>query len=138
MNLNTTITNDSPLLFYVPQSLWYQAPPNDVLLSSYETQSYHATNGSQGQGSVSFSFTGTGIWLYGGYRTTLGAYTVVLDGEAFSQDGYHAGDPEQANYVLFGNNNLTSNQHTVQLINTSEDPARNVLDISQVCSRVLR
>ncbi|KAH7910421.1 hypothetical protein BJ138DRAFT_108847 [Hygrophoropsis aurantiaca] len=129
MYFNTTVANFSPLLLYVPQALWSEALPQDPLLSDYATQSYHATSASQGQASVSFSWSGTGVWLYGGYRPTLGAYKVVVDGKVCQYPGFQNGSTSQANYLLHGSRNLTAGTHSIELTNISEDDEQNILDL---------
>ncbi|EGN97345.1 hypothetical protein SERLA73DRAFT_184018, partial [Serpula lacrymans var. lacrymans S7.3] len=136
MYFNTTVTNTSPLLLYVPQTLWFEAPPNDTMLSNYATQSYHANNSSLGQASVSFSFTGTGIWLFGGYRSRLGPYEVNLDGKRHEFPGYQYGTEQLADAMLFGQRNLSSGSHYIEMTNTSNDTQRDVLDIDYVCSSI--
>ncbi|EMD35708.1 hypothetical protein CERSUDRAFT_84818 [Gelatoporia subvermispora B] len=132
MATNISVSNVSPMLTYIPRTLWFEGTPeNDTELSSYTYQSYHATNASQGQASVSFSWYGTVISVYGGYRERLGPYDVVLDGEVTSFPGFISG-PEQVPAILFSRSGLQPHVHQIQIINTSQDPTRPVLDFDHL------
>jgi hypothetical protein len=70
--------------------------------------------------------------VFGGYRSRLGPYRVRLDGKTIDFDGYQAGDPENLNATLFKSTNLNRTTHSIEIINTSQDISRPVLDISKV------
>ncbi|KAF8631663.1 hypothetical protein AX17_005064 [Amanita inopinata Kibby_2008] len=116
MQFNTTVTNVSPLIQYIPRSSWHEAFSNDPLLDTYTTRSYHATNATDGQGLLSFSWNGTGVWLYGGYRERLGPYEVTLDDQSTRFEGFKPGDLETGHRLLYGQGGLSGSAlHTVQL-----------------------
>ncbi|KAH9850413.1 hypothetical protein C2E23DRAFT_735030 [Lenzites betulinus] len=129
MLVNTTVSHISPLLNYIPRSAWYEATlASDPNLLSYPNVSYHATNSTtSGRASVSFSWYGTGE-VFGGYRSFLGPYTVTLDGDTTTYDGY-TGGPDQYEYQLYGISDLPVGKHHISIANTGTDPARPVLDL---------
>ncbi|OCH92388.1 hypothetical protein OBBRIDRAFT_726913 [Obba rivulosa] len=133
MSTNVTVSNISPTLSYIPRTLWFEGSADDPELSSYINQSYHATNGTLGQASVSFTWYGSGKQqhhsIYGGYRQRLGPYEVVLDGKATPFPGF-TGGPEQVPAVLFSESGLQPVEHQIQVINTGQDPQMSVLDIN--------
>ncbi|KAH7922248.1 hypothetical protein BV22DRAFT_1017667 [Leucogyrophana mollusca] len=143
MYFNTSVANFSPLLLYIPQALWWEAPPNDPSLVNYATKSYHATNASQGRGSISFYWSGTGIWkvvialtlrcrLYGGYQPTLGAYQIILDGQVYNYSGIRDNSSSLAGYLLHGSQGLAAGSHSIEMINVSQDPDQDILDLDYV------
>jgi len=131
---NTTVSHVSPTISYIPGMLWFEGTSDiDSELECYETQSYHATNGTGGQASVSFHWFGVGeVWVFGGYRQRLGSYQVILDGQTTSYSGFRQGDTETYNAVLFSSSGLLPGTHQIELVNTGQDPQHCVLDISSI------
>ncbi|KAL4261844.1 hypothetical protein AB1N83_006983 [Pleurotus pulmonarius] len=131
MPLNETLTNTSPRLQYSPPSAWSDALLDDPLLDEYYTRSYRATNSSVGRGTVSFSWRGASIWIYGGYRERLGSYQIALDGEVETFPGYIQGSTPHGNVLLFGRRDLDeSHMHTFELTNLGENGQ--VLDLDYI------
>ncbi|KAF8885152.1 hypothetical protein BD779DRAFT_1534247, partial [Infundibulicybe gibba] len=128
MRFNITVSNISPLLSYLPQLLWSEADPSDPLLSTYQFKGYHSTNASNAN--ISFSWAGTGIWVYGGYRQRSGPYTVTLDQNSTGHSGYKVGDVEKADALLFGAPALSPGTHRIELQNMISNDGHGVLDFS--------
>ncbi|KAL4247190.1 hypothetical protein ABKN59_008280 [Abortiporus biennis] len=132
MSKNTTVTHLSPMLTYIPETLWMEGTFEDPFLSNYINASYHATNSSQGNGSVTLHWFGEGgVWIYGGYRSRLGPYQVTLDGVTQSQPGYEEGDDEDFDYVLFSNQSLLQGDHQLELSNLGSDTG-SILDLNRI------
>ncbi|KIP03302.1 hypothetical protein PHLGIDRAFT_121705 [Phlebiopsis gigantea 11061_1 CR5-6] len=130
---NTTISHVSPELSYVPGALWTETSSSsgsDPAASQYWHESYHSTNGSQGEGHVFLSWFGTGIWVYGGRRERLGAYKVILDGDTQIFPGFVAGSGgDDYDAVLFQNTTLEADYHQLELVNVSKEQ---VLDLNRI------
>lgn len=58
---------------------------------------------------------------------------MVLDTATYTQQGYHDGDQEQPQFLLFNRSDVPSGHHQLQLVNTSQDPNHPVLDLDYVC-----
>ena len=71
--------------------------------------------------------------VYGGYRTWLGDYQVILDGNTSSFSGYADGTDEVFEYVLFNATDLPEGEHHIRITNASNDAKRPALDIEYVC-----
>jgi hypothetical protein len=65
---------------------------------------------------ATFSFNGTGVYIYGTKRRDHGPYSVVVNGTTFHGDGRPAGDDESP-AVLYSKSNLPYGLHTVVLTN---------------------
>ena len=72
------------------------------------------------------------MWVFGGYRTRLGPYRVILDGHEYDEKGYEDGQLTNYDAVLFQKTSMKAQLHQLELINTSKDPERPILDISHV------
>ncbi|KAI0641725.1 hypothetical protein C8Q79DRAFT_1014143 [Trametes meyenii] len=129
MPVNTTVSHVSPLFNYIPRSAWTEAT---IVAPSPSSSSltHHTTNAtsSGSNASLTFSFVGTGIWVYGGYRVWQGPYVVTLDGDTTHHEGFTGGQ-EQYTSLLFAASGLPSEKHTLRIVNNGSDPARPVLDI---------
>ncbi|KAI0337142.1 hypothetical protein BDW22DRAFT_1340393 [Trametopsis cervina] len=129
---NITISHFSPLITYVPAMIWGDAA-NDPLAAEYWGQGYHSTNSSNGQGRLFFTWYGTGTRVHGGYRSRLGPYQVVVDSHVVAEfAGYQRGDIEATDAVLFNSTGLRTGPHILEIINTSDDANRPVLDINRI------
>jgi len=110
--LTTTIEDISPLLSYngwVPGS-----SADDGSCSLYSDSNFMKTNTQNT--TMTFTYNGTDLTLYGAQRSNHGNYQVVVDGTANSpQSGYNA----QGNFqvVLFQSHGLSQGNHTVTLTN---------------------
>ncbi|KAF9495492.1 hypothetical protein BDN71DRAFT_1506628 [Pleurotus eryngii] len=123
MPLNETLTNTSPRLQYSPPSAWSDALLDDPF--------YRATSSSAGKGTVSLTWRGVSIWIYGGYRERLGSYQIALDGEVETFPGYIQGSTPHGNVLLFGRRDLDeSHMHTFELTNLGENGQ--VLDLDYI------
>ncbi|KAI0660151.1 hypothetical protein C8Q70DRAFT_933040 [Cubamyces menziesii] len=124
MPANTTVAHLSPLLNYIPRSAWYTVSPvNDPALTQ-PNATYHATNGSSSGGaSVTFSWWGTGIWIYAVDRAWVGPYRVSLDGSSTDFDGvarpFGDDDDSDGNFVLFAASDIPAAQHNVRITTTA-------------------
>ncbi|KAL0574697.1 hypothetical protein V5O48_007255 [Marasmius crinis-equi] len=109
-----TIEDFSPLLAYSLD--WAQgSSSSDQQVSRYSASSFFAT--SKTGGTFSFSFTGTGIELFGSKRNNHGGYQVTLDGTSFPSQSGQAADPGTFQTSLFSRNNLNEGIHNITLTN---------------------
>ncbi|KAI6039734.1 hypothetical protein EDC04DRAFT_3140744 [Pisolithus marmoratus] len=115
MPLVTNLIDDkSPLILYdltwLPGNSWDDAYADQYYLGTFTTN--NVTNGA-----VSFSFNGTGVWIYGAKRGNHGAYTVELDGATYgSYTGYYS--TQEFLQVLFNQTGLSQSMHNLTLTNT--------------------
>lgn len=144
--LNTTIDNVSPLIEY--DSVWTEGSrSNDPLFDrsvralmggknateihsprySHDTFTLCVVNGA----SASFSFNGTGVWIYGAKRGNHGPYKVVLDNVLTRHDGFSV-DPGLFQFPLFSGPSLADGLHTVTITNEQTDRSQPFLDIDFV------
>jgi hypothetical protein len=84
--------------------------------------------------SATFSFNGTGIWLFGAKRGNHGLYNITLDGSTTTLSGF-AADPGIFQTPLFGQSHLKNTLHTITLTNAGANPNRylDFLDLDYVC-----
>ncbi|KAI0331581.1 hypothetical protein GY45DRAFT_1322190 [Cubamyces sp. BRFM 1775] len=118
MAVNTTVSHASPLLNYIPRSAWYTVSPVDQVQPN---ATYHATNGSaSGGASVTFSWWGTGIWIYAPDGPWVGPYRVFLDGKSTEFDGTArpSGD-SNGTFALFTASNMPAAYHDVRITTTA-------------------
>ncbi|CAL1701744.1 unnamed protein product [Somion occarium] len=123
------------MLTYQPRAEWWEdTVQHDQFLEGYSTKTCHSTSSSHhGSASITLQWFGEGsVWVYGGYRQRLGEYQVVLDTAIYTQQGYHDGDQEQPQFLLFNRSDLPSGHHQLQLVNTSQDPNHPVLDLDYI------
>ncbi|KZT40380.1 hypothetical protein SISSUDRAFT_983406 [Sistotremastrum suecicum HHB10207 ss-3] len=135
MRINVTVPNWSPALSYTPQLLWSEGNETDASLSNFIQDlykfGYHSTtlNGP----SMVFNFNGTGVWIFGGFRPSLGPYNVKLDNSTFSNPGFGAGDSESFQAVLFGKGDMDCAPHQLILYNNAApNNSQAVLDVDYV------
>jgi len=110
MAFNVSVQDSSPLISYSPAGAW-----QDTSTSSHSGSSFHLTS-TQGA-SLSFSFNGTGIWLYGGRRPTYGSYTLSIDGQSVLTESARSSSIE-SQQILGGITSLPMGLHEVVLTNT--------------------
>ncbi|KAI0086819.1 hypothetical protein BDY19DRAFT_995563 [Irpex rosettiformis] len=133
---NLTVSHLSPLISYVPGMLWSDGG-QDPLKADYQGKGYHSTNSSEGQGRLFFTWVGTDIWVYGGYRERLGPYRVSIDGKHHRDfDGFQEGDNQTADAVLFNSTDLKLNnsEHHMEITNVGHGDGRldGVFDINRI------
>ncbi|KAF9268650.1 hypothetical protein L218DRAFT_852939 [Marasmius fiardii PR-910] len=129
-SLVTTIEDFSPLLVYSTD--WLQgAGDTDNQISKYSASSFFAT--STTGGSVTFSFTGTGIEVFGSKRLNHGNYQVQLDGSSFPTQSGTAADPGTFQTSLFSRTNLNDGPHTIMI--TNQGTNKQFLDIDFITLR---
>ncbi|KAI0698011.1 hypothetical protein BC835DRAFT_716469 [Cytidiella melzeri] len=129
---NITVSHLSPLISYVPGMLW-SGGGKDPLVGYYQNKGYHSTNASEGEGRLYFSWVGTDVWVYGGYRERLGPYRIFLDGNQLSDyPGFQQGNPQNFDSVLFNSQGLKLGPHELEIVNISQDSFRPVLDINRI------
>jgi len=115
MAYNVSLEDSSPLISYSPTSAWQDTPQGDSSASFYSGSSFHSTS-TQGA-SLSFSFNGTGIWLYGGRRSTYGSYAISIDGQRVLEESARSSSFE-FQQMLGGITSLPMGLHDVVLTNT--------------------
>lgn len=115
MSLVTNLIDDkSPLILYdstwLPGNSWGDAYADQYYLGTFTTN--NVTNGA-----VSFSFNGTGVWIYGAKRSNHNTFTVQLDGATYGPyTGYYP--TQEFMQVLFNQTGLTQGMHNLTLTNT--------------------
>lgn len=77
--------------------------------------------------SVTFTFYGTGVQLYGAQRSDHGLYRVTLDSHVYTLNG-QANGTESFQVSLFQSAALTNGLHTVTVVNLGTK-----LDLDFVC-----
>ncbi|EJD52422.1 hypothetical protein AURDEDRAFT_111132 [Auricularia subglabra TFB-10046 SS5] len=123
--VNITVEDTSPLIKYEPASAWTDSPQDDALLQQSSSQSFRTTN--QPGASATFTFKGTGIWIFGSNGPTHGQYTVRVDGgPEISQSGVQPAPV--ANAPLVRASGFSLGEHTVTITNA----AAAALDIDYV------
>jgi hypothetical protein len=75
---NLTVEDSSPLITYAPAGAWSDSPSSDPLLSNYSASCFHTT--STAGATATFTWNGTGIWVYGALRQDHGHFQANLDG----------------------------------------------------------
>ncbi|KAI0781676.1 hypothetical protein BC629DRAFT_1594407 [Irpex lacteus] len=130
---NLTVSHLSPLISYVPGMLWSDGG-KDSMKDKYQGKGYHSTNSSEGEGRLFFTWVGTDVWVYGGYRERLGPYRVTIDGKQYEHTGFNKSDPENPNAVLFNSKGLKFREHHMEIVNVGQDDTRpyGVFDISHI------
>lgn len=83
------------------------------LPDSYYLGTFQKNNAADG--TATFSFNGTAIWIYGANRPNHGIYTVQLDSTNYP--GVNGSGNNLFQQSLF-NANVTQGMHTVTLVNT--------------------
>ncbi|KAI6108340.1 hypothetical protein F5141DRAFT_1122565 [Pisolithus sp. B1] len=115
MSLVTNLIDDkSPLILYdltwLPGNSWDDSSADQYYLGTFTTN--NVTNGA-----ASFSFNGTGVWIYGAKRGNHNTYTVQLDDVTY---GPYTGYSAAAEFmqVLFNYTTLSQGLHNLTLTNT--------------------
>lgn len=115
MSLVTNLIDDkSPLILYdstwLPGNSWDDSSADQYYLGTFTTN--NVTNGA-----ASFSFNGTGVWIYGAKRGNHNTYTVQLDDNTYGPyTGYSAAS--EFMQVLFNYTTLSQGWHNLTLTNT--------------------
>ncbi|KAJ8495389.1 hypothetical protein ONZ45_g12877 [Pleurotus djamor] len=126
--LNITLDNNSPLIEYQPQDSWGEGDgtgdPFGIRYSNNGTVRFTSSPGA----SASFTFHGTGIWIFGAKRSNHGPYNVTLDDTVTFADGF-ALNPELFQTVLYNATNLKNERHTVTIRNDPSSADTPFLDI---------
>ncbi|KAL4068208.1 hypothetical protein J3A83DRAFT_4401894 [Scleroderma citrinum] len=112
--VTTLIDNKSPLISY--DSTWIPGSSNgDPYEDQYFLGTFTVNNISKGK--TTFTFNGTGFWIYGAQRNNHGTFTVQVDGAIYANNnGYSANN--QFMVSIFNTSELTQELHTVSLTNT--------------------
>ncbi|KAF9501657.1 hypothetical protein BDN71DRAFT_1479240 [Pleurotus eryngii] len=124
--LTTTVEDPCPLISYSTTG-WQQGrgESDPLITTSYSQSSFTASK--TGDASVSFSFNGTDIELFGSRRDNHGNYEVTIDNRTSSLNGF--AQPNLFKQSLFSALNLTQGYHTITLINKPTDNGHNFVDI---------
>ncbi|EJU02106.1 hypothetical protein DACRYDRAFT_107051 [Dacryopinax primogenitus] len=139
MLLNTTLDDTSPLIKYTnppyqpPGSfLWGSSTSGDVCKDLYFNSSFTGTD--VNQATMSLTFSGTGIWIYGANRINHGNFSVSIDAQDFGPFSGYANDNSCANLsdfkvLLFGQTGLSMGAHNVILTNIPINTTCNWVDV---------
>jgi hypothetical protein len=128
--MTVLVDDSSPVISYHGPWTDSRDDPNYV---RYLNQTFHATQGtvracsifivayhplmlSMLQASASFSFNGTGVYLYGAQIDNHGTYTVEIDGKVVANNNGYGNEIYQA--LLYSKLDLPYALHTVVLTNT--------------------
>lgn len=146
--LTITVDDPCPLLAYSPTG-WTQGTSQSdnkasryvvllflylfsfivAFLASYYLTTFHPTN--RDQSSVSFTFNGTGVQIFGARRGNHGNFQIAIDNNTFpSISGASSQDKFQDS--LFSTTALTQGLHTLTLTNQPTDGNHNFVDIDFV------
>ncbi|KIJ40957.1 hypothetical protein M422DRAFT_780601 [Sphaerobolus stellatus SS14] len=124
--LHFTIQDFSPLISY--SSNWSEGSNLDQIIPTDYCGTFWFTDVSNA--AASFTFTGTGISIFGSQRTNHGNYSVQLDdGPVLLFEGYH--NPDIFRQSLWSTSNLQFKEHTVKITNVPIN-TRNMLDIDYI------
>jgi len=112
-SLTTTIEDTSPILTYSPPEAWVQGNSSlDSQASNYSGSSFTDTR--IPNSSVTFTFQGSSLAIYGAMRGNHGPFTVDVDGTVFSSNGFSSTDLFQ---VPLFQTNLQQGTHNITLTN---------------------
>ncbi|KAG8902718.1 hypothetical protein FRC01_009491, partial [Tulasnella sp. 417] len=128
---NQTAEDASPLIKWVPADQWIDGSPADSELPKYSAGSFRltTTNGAY----ASFSFNGTGVWIYGAKRFNHGPYRCNVDGnDRPIQDGYSDPANNQISVPLCSAPNLKMGSHTIKITNLWTDANLPYLDVDYI------
>ncbi|KAF4598024.1 hypothetical protein EYR38_006418 [Pleurotus pulmonarius] len=120
--LTTTIEDPSPLISY---STWKQGTGNDDLITRYSQSSFTAANTQDA--SMSFSFNGTAVEIFGARRDNHGDYQITIDNVTSTMSGLST--PNVFKTSLFSISNLTQGFHTITLTNKPTDNKHHFVDV---------
>ena len=108
---HAAVDDTSPLISYAPEGSWTHPSGSDVQAYINQTCSVTSLEGA----TASFTFNGTGFWLYGAKKPEYGVYVVMLDDEVISYSNASASQ-EDFNQLLGGQSGLQDGQHHVTLM----------------------
>ncbi|EJU02105.1 hypothetical protein DACRYDRAFT_107050 [Dacryopinax primogenitus] len=142
MLVNITLDDTSPILTYTDPSgqpdgsnLWGEPIVADNCSIYYYDSSFTGTdlNGA----TMSLTFNGTGIWIYGANRVNHGNYSISVDNQDFGPLSGYANDNSCVNVSdfkvqLFGQAGLSMGTHDLTLTNIPTGTNNNWLDVDFV------
>ncbi|KAF9501656.1 hypothetical protein BDN71DRAFT_1438250 [Pleurotus eryngii] len=126
--LTTTIEDPCPLILYSTIGWKQGSSESDDFASSYSQSSFTATNTQDS--SVSFSFNGTAVEIFGAKRDNHGDYQITIDNVTSTVSGF--ANPNVFKTSLFSVSNLTQGFHTITLTNKPTDNRHNFVDIDSI------
>ncbi|KAI0630101.1 hypothetical protein C8Q77DRAFT_240827 [Trametes polyzona] len=114
---NVTIDDSSSLILYDPSDSWTSPSGSDA--GAYANSTAHTSSVSGA--TAKFTFTGTGVWLYGAKKPGYGSYILVVDNEVVSYSNAGASDAS-FRQLLGGVANLGVGEHVVTIMNGGSGP----------------
>ncbi|KAG8955860.1 hypothetical protein FRC04_006307 [Tulasnella sp. 424] len=126
---NQTAEDSSPLIKWLPAGQWIDGTAADDQLPKYSAGSFRltTTNGAY----ASFSFNGTGVWIYGAKRGNHGPYRCNVDGnDRAIQSGFSAAN--QISVELCSAPNLKMGSHVITITNLWTDATAPYLDVDYI------
>ena len=88
---------------------------NHSVLHSYYLGTFTTNNVTDG--SVTFNFNGTAVWIYGANRPNHGSYTVQVDSATYPN--LNSAGNNLFQQVLFNTSTLSQGTHSLKLTNTA-------------------
>ncbi|KAF9010699.1 hypothetical protein BDQ17DRAFT_1387891 [Cyathus striatus] len=113
-SFTTIIEDTAPIIEY--STNWTAGTSEDDRYTDKYSQSSYMVTSTDGA-SLSFSFYGNAIRLYGSKRPNHGNYRVELDGYVYPESSGDASDPGNFQVSLFSASALEDGEHTIILTN---------------------
>ncbi|GJE87433.1 hypothetical protein PsYK624_035160 [Phanerochaete sordida] len=124
---NITIDDASPLIQY--DGWWADTSHGDPSYVDYYDQTFHATETTGG--TAGLTFNGSAVYLFGANRFNHDGYTVTVDDQDTTGNGYSASALFQQ--ILFNQTGLSlSQEHQISLSNTPAPAVNAYVDLDYV------
>ncbi|KAF8065229.1 hypothetical protein FPV67DRAFT_1418932 [Lyophyllum atratum] len=115
--MDITVDDESPLIRYQPPGAWSSHNSStDEVANNFYGKTYTQTQ--QPGATMSFTFEGTGIAVYGSRNVNHGNFTVDIDGNNLRQSGKSSVATQSVEYQapLFVYSTLSPGPHTITLL----------------------
>ncbi|KAG6906782.1 hypothetical protein DXG01_012147 [Tephrocybe rancida] len=115
-----TIDDESPLLIYEPPNAWKQGNSSTDPIDASRSYGKTFKKVQQSGATMSFTFEGVGVIVYGSKDVDHGNFTINLDGQNHAGQG--AGPLEYQSALFTANYSLLPGTHTITIL-TQDDSA---------------